>query len=124
MFTVIIKRSKTCQTDIFRYCNYISKNKKYISSHKSSFRAKGNEEVELDRPVGVDGPVGVGNRVEVSNLVGVGNLVWVACAERASYKEHQDLDLGYNKQEEDSFEPMRGKWYEFLFLRAMIAVVL
>ena len=49
----------------------------------------------MDRPVGVDGPVGVGNPVEVGNLVGV--------AEKASHKEHQDLDLGYNKQEEDSF---------------------
>ena len=62
----------------------------------------------MDRPVGVDGPVGVGNPFEVGNLVGV--------AEKASHEEHQDLVLGYNKQEEDSFESVQGKWYEFPFL--------
>ena len=68
----------------------------------------------MDRPGRVDGPVGVGNPVEVDTSVGVGNLVGVA--KRASHEEHQDLDLGYNKQEEDSFESVQGKWYEFPFL--------
>ena len=69
---------------------------------------KGNEEAEVDKAAGVGNPVQVGTSAGLGNLVGE--------AERASHKEHQDLDLGYNKQEGDSYEPVQGKWYEFPFL--------
>ena len=44
-------------------------------------------------------------------------LRWIRLLRRQrGHKEHHDLDLGCNKQEGDSYDPVRGKWYELPFL--------
>ena len=88
-----VKLIKSCKLNVVLRVLKLSKKN---CPHKPSFKAKGNEEAEVDISVRVDSPVQVDN-----HGVSLVEKAWAA----GGFVEGENLELRCHKQEGDSHKP-------------------